>query len=527
MATTFPEAASFAGTFVPPPPAFEPKWTADQKADKLREYLNGQFAAINEMQNSIESGWLIDTVRILNLTVDNVFADQILTETLYVGSAQKIQLLGASNTIEIYDEQGTPQLRTRIGDLGTGTSNWGQEWWDSSGTLIMSVGDTVFIDGAVINDATITNAKIFDVNGTKLTNNSVAHGKISSVNASTISVGTLTADGSPVAINITGSGALVCSSGGDIILRASASGDSNVLLFQTSGGTNKVLFTYSTSLDRMTLQTQNGADMTLSMGDVGNIYVTSTTGDLDISGAAGARGDFLEITMTTCELDCTTIDLGVSTSQSVDVNADFISHLTVNADNTYDLGVLNTAWRDAYVVNGVTTGDIRFGGGQGVVLTEPDKVWSTESVSDGLVMMKGLHDWTPIYWDKADGTRQTSGFSPPDVFPIVYQPDKANELYEDIVDELTDRYLSSGKKRPTHLFRRIKDHLHQWENEQSKMHRVIRVADMNSKRQELMEKIEGGEWTNQSSRLWHKNKIQGRMIAHKESIQTKRKQRLQ
>ena len=76
-----------------------------------------------------------------------------------------------------------------------------------------------------------------------------------------------------------------------------------------------------------------------------------------------------------------------------------------------------------------------------MVLTEPDKVWSTASVNDGLVMMKGLNDWTPIFWDKADGTRQTAGFDPPDRFPTVNRPDIEREIMEELELELEDVFM--------------------------------------------------------------------------------------
>lgn len=411
MATTFPEAASFAGTFVPPPPAFEPKWTADQKADKLREYLNGQFSAINEMQNSIESGWLIDTVRILNLTVDNVFADQILTETLYIGSSQKIQLLGASNTIEIYDEQGTPQLRTRIGDLGTGTSNWGQEWWDSSGTLLMSVGDTVFIQGAVIVDATLTNAKYptQELTGNRMVNDTLTDTQIGSLSASTINAGVLNVDGSPSAINVTSTGNLNLSGGGDVNLTAQSISDFNYMNF----------YNYLSSLRATIGLVNSGADL----------QIDANTGTLDLIGTSGG---------VVIRASGNTVFVGNDTGDEVHITGDIGANITFDIDSARDIGTtgVRANWiytDDISSTNGFTTGDINMGNGDGIVITEPNKVWVGGDVTDGIVLMRGIYDWTPFMWIHKDGDIQTKNLPTatiPAYTPEMKKADHAKRLVE-------------------------------------------------------------------------------------------------
>ncbi len=155
MSNNFPTASTFVASQLVPPPAFQPTWGAEEKADALHQYLNSQFLALEEMQGSIESGWLIDTVRILNLEASTITSGSIFTQDLYIGDDQKIQLLGTTNRIEVYDEQGSPRLRVRIGDLGSGTTNWGIEAWDSGGSLRFSVGDSIFLDGAIILNSTI------------------------------------------------------------------------------------------------------------------------------------------------------------------------------------------------------------------------------------------------------------------------------------------------------------------------------------------------------------------------------------
>ena len=138
----FPTAPSFTTEALQPPPALRPDMPVEDQIKEIHNFLNSQWVSLNSMQTSIESGWLIDTVRILNLEASTITSGSIFTQDLYIGEDQLITLSGLTNRIEVEDENG--QIRTRIGNLGAGATNWGQEWWDSSGTLIVSVGDTVF-----------------------------------------------------------------------------------------------------------------------------------------------------------------------------------------------------------------------------------------------------------------------------------------------------------------------------------------------------------------------------------------------
>jgi hypothetical protein len=382
MATPgFPTAPSFTTEALQPPPALRPDIPVEDQIKEIHNFLNSQWVSLNSMQTSIESGWLIDTVRILNLEASTITSGSIFTQDLYVGEDQLITLSGLTNRIEVEDENG--QIRTRIGNLGAGATNWGQEWWDSSGNLIMSVGDTVFIDGAVILNATITNAKIVDMNGSKLTDGTVSNAKLGNISASKITLsGTLTITSGGTAIDITSGGLVRFLSGGDALFRAGAS-NFNYITFQNSGGS-----------------TQG----TLRLDASGLGLVASGTTAVQLSAGSGAINIVNSGIINLGGASTTLLRLGLSSSTSIDVNGRIASGLLPDADNARTNGSASLRWS---LVRGVTItpGDLVFE--NDIVITEPDKVYRDADPCDGLCFLSTK--WEMIAWLHKNGNMEVAG----------------------------------------------------------------------------------------------------------------------
>jgi hypothetical protein len=102
------------------------------------------------------------------------------------------------------------------------------------------------------------------------------------------------------------------------------------------------------------------------------------------------------------------IKMNVGSSGAIDIQG----HITWAGDGTWDIGTSSERSRHIYTdditsTNALTVGDIKFGGGKGVIVTEPDKVWKGEDVSDGLVFM--TNDWNVLGWWRKNGLLQISG----------------------------------------------------------------------------------------------------------------------
>ena len=83
-----------------------------------------------------------------------------------------------------------------------------------------------------------------------------------------------------------------------------------------------------------------------SGGDVTMSQDLAVTGTATVTGAATFNGN---------------VTLGNAASDNITVNGDFVSHLTPNADSTYDLGGTSLYWRNLYADSIYTTGKVFFG----------------------------------------------------------------------------------------------------------------------------------------------------------------------
>lgn len=198
--TTFPGAPSFADATIPPMPTLKEGESAQAYVERLAPALTGLQLAIMDMQGSIADGWLIEGLRVIDLEAVTITADSIFTQDLYIGSDGNgsIGLLGTQTLIKVVDEAG--QTRIEIGDFGASNSDWGIKVTDSAGTVRFQSTSSTFINGAVITDATIDNAKITDLAGNKLTGSGfIDTAQLASLAVTNAKIGNLAVDTGQIA----------------------------------------------------------------------------------------------------------------------------------------------------------------------------------------------------------------------------------------------------------------------------------------------------------------------------------------
>ena len=431
MPATFPTSPAFNEQFIPAPPPFESE-RADEEdylleyQKKLNHFLQGQYTGLRSLQNSVASGWLISTLRVLDLDADTITAGTIFTQDLYIGSDGNgsIGLLGTTTQIKITDEAG--QDRFIAGDLGSGDTNWGMQSINAAGTVVFQCTDTVFMDGAIITDATLVGAKLVnatiegskianttitdslinDMNGSKLATASVPNAAITSLSADKISLsGTLTCTTTGTAIDITDAGIFKLSSGGDIELKAAASGDINQILFKDSSGTLRGLLAFYPTSDAMWLGA-SGGDLVLDAG-LNNVLVHTDTvslspaipNDTDLGGSTRRWKTAYVNNIENPTLD---LQLKCPSAKNITVN----NHFRPTADSTFSCGTTGKrwlkVWADAY-------SDLPMR--NAFVITEPDMVYKDMDRDSGLfIMVRIKHiekkdwEWYPAMFIDRDGS---------------------------------------------------------------------------------------------------------------------------
>lgn len=318
----FPDTPAWEDVLLPAPPVLKEGDDRDKFLKQVEKYLHSVFVSFMELNSALESGWLIRNPRVVSLDASKITAGTIFTQDLYIGSNQGIQLLGSQDLIIVKDKQATPQTRVRIGKLGTASDDWGIEVTDSAGNVRFRAGNTTYINGAIIVDATITNSKLAD--------GSVTDPKVASgLSATKITTGTLTVTSSSVAIDVTGSGAVVFRNGGDIIMRAT-SGDTNFISFQNSSAVTKHQITYQPSWNRLVITSSSGAE----------IRISDSLDRIDLF------TDF--------------IGLGNGSTAKIDLlGAKIQSNLMPTVDNGWDIGSNTLRWRLVRAVT-ITSGDLKF-----------------------------------------------------------------------------------------------------------------------------------------------------------------------
>lgn len=365
--TTFPDAPSFSDAVVPAPPPRKEGEGADEYLEKLFGFLQGQYLTLIDMQSSISSGWLIDTVRILNLEANTILANEIITNDFFIGADGNgsIEMSGSTVQLIVKDDAGTTRLI--IGNIGAGATNWGIRVIDASGNVKFESSTTTFIDGAVINDATITNAKIVNATidgSTKLVNSSVPNSKLGSdISASKITAGTLTINGSP-GLTVTGTGNAILSNGADLIFNAASSGTTSYVKFRNNAGTSQGDLSWDVTSDLLRLRSLSG-----------DCQILATSGDLQLY--ADVNIDILAIGRVDVESGGgAAIRLDTSGNIALDVAGTVCTVNDLfrpNVHKTHDLGSASLAWDEAYADNWNNVADILFQ--NGMVILEADKVY--------------------------------------------------------------------------------------------------------------------------------------------------------
>lgn len=327
----------------------------------FHRYNRGVAAYNDDLYNILHSGYLIREFQVESLSADKLTAGTIAVDQVYLFD-DKFELNGAVQQLIVKDNQATPKQRVQIGKFGAG-SDYGIKIYDSSGAIVFQATSTVLMNGAIITNATISDSKINDLNGNKLFDNSVGNSKILSLSASKITVtGTLTCSSSGTAINVTSSGVVLFSGGGDIEMRATAS-NSNFITFKNSLSQQKGQIGYNPASDRMSFL--SNADLYMGTGAGDGIFY-------------GSYAEFSSISQ-----DCVLLQTNQNSYLALFANGVNVmeagarlSYLTSDwlptTTNTYDNGGPSNKWANVWTVV-QHTGDILFP--NGFCLTEADKVY--------------------------------------------------------------------------------------------------------------------------------------------------------
>lgn len=402
---THPTSPTFGDTAFTPVPRFTPGKATDVYLGELDKYLADQFVSIMDMQASLTQGWIVDGLRVINLTAQNITSETIFTQDLYVGEDSQLELSGTTDQILVRDDNGTTRLI--IGNLGSGATEWGIKVIDSSGTVKFQSSSATFIDGAIITNATISDSKIVDVDGSKLTDGTVSNSKLGSISANKITLsGTLTCTTSGTAINVTAAGKVTFSAGGDIIMKSTTS-DTSFLQFQTSSGSARGTILYRPSDNEFTVRANGGANLILDtqVGIGGDVRIESADAVLIQTG-------------TGCN-----ITMGSNMTLTPDTVVVVDGNLRSASDNVDSLGTASLRWADvrSVLINGA---DFCFE--NGFRMTEPNHVYLDGVASEGVYFMN--EDWEPIALLTRQGNLLITGYIQQGwIFP---QPDYPKRIHD-------------------------------------------------------------------------------------------------
>jgi hypothetical protein len=345
--------------------------------EELSRYNRGVARYNDDLYNILHSGYLVRSFRVENLTADTITSGIIGVDQIYLGD-EKFEFDGILKQIRVKDAQPSPVTRVEIGAFGSG-ADYGIKVRDAAGTLVFQAASTTFIDGAVINNATITGAKLVNatVGTTKLEDLAITTGKIASgavtnakitdLSASKITVsGTLTVSSATTAIAVTGAGAVVFASGGDIIMRASGS-NFNYITFQNGSSQNRGYLNYNATSNFMFLTSTGGAGI-----------------------AIDAASDAQIIAAASVILSAPDVQLGLSSNQDILMTGRVDTAVLPKTDNLRALGSASLRWSDvrAVLINGA---DFCFENQWR--LTEANHVW-TDAPPNAVALMN--QEWKPM-----------------------------------------------------------------------------------------------------------------------------------
>jgi len=199
MALTQGSLPSIETLFIDAPPVFRKNKDKvdDYIEKKLQPWLETLMFWGQDIDSAIKQTFVLDEGRFIKLSAGTIEAGTIFTQDLFLGSDEKIKLLGSTDVIEFWDNT---RKRIAIGKLGTGSTQKGIQVIDSAGTIIFQASDTTFLDGAVIKNASIATASIVDaaittakigsaaVTNAKIGNLAVTNGKIGNLAVDTLQI---------------------------------------------------------------------------------------------------------------------------------------------------------------------------------------------------------------------------------------------------------------------------------------------------------------------------------------------------
>lgn len=423
--------------------------------ERLNRYNRDVARFSDDLYNILNSGYLVRSFQVEELAADKIVSGIIAVDQIYLYD-NKFELNGALQQIIVKDDQPTPKVRVEIGKFGSG-SDYGIKIRNTAGTVVFQATSSVFIDGGIINNATITGAKLQNatigtanlqdfiittaklaaqavlsgnigngaVGTTQIANAAVGNAQIANLSASKITVaGTLTCSSTTTAINVTSSGVVLFSGGGDITMRASAA-SSNFITFQNSSSVTKGQIAYLSFQGRMDITSQEKMYVGTS-ADLGYFY--------------GYTASFNSI-YGNCVLEqqFTNSYLALFSSGINVLNADGGASYTIgdwlpNSNNAYDSGDSTHKWANTWTVV-QHTGDILFP--NGFCLTEADKVYQGLSGETGQFLLGP--DKKPRCLFANDGNTYIAGHVVPNVnFDNMfnqYAPIDFNERHEVLKQE--------------------------------------------------------------------------------------------
>lgn len=343
-----------------------------------------------ELYQMLHEQYLVKEFRVDSLTANTITAGTITTDGIYLFD-ERFELNGATGQIIVKDENGT--IRFVAGKFGSGV-DYGAKVFKSDGSILYDLtglGANVVTNsnvqsGAITPDKVTTSSlSALSANMGTLTAGTITAG--GTVNAGALKTGTLTVNSSTVAINVTSAGAMVFTAGGDIIMQATPTGNTNFISWRTSGNAERGKVEYRVATNALAVNSVNGAGLeiassgalVLAAGGSGNVVISASVGNITLLAPSISFG-----------------------------STRLASNITPLSNNAYSIGTstfrLANLW--AVLVNG---SDIGFDNGWRI--TEPDKVWKGATGQDGLLIMN--EKWEVMMGFDRYGNIFTRGFVHP------------------------------------------------------------------------------------------------------------------
>lgn len=394
-------------TLLMPPAPKQRDITTLEDAGSYIHDLQGWITAVqfyqNDLYNILHNGYLVRNWQIENLTAGSITSGTINVDQLYLGNSH-FEFDGLLGQIRVKDNQSTPVTMFEAGTIGG--VDYGMKVRNSSNQVVFQALSTggVFMDGAIINNATITGAKLVNatVGGTKLedlavstaklANAAVTNAKLGSISADKITLsGTLTCNSATTAIAVTSSGQVVFSAGGDIIMRSTAS-DTSFLQFQTSAGSARGTILYRPTDNDFIIRGAGGADLILdtTVGFGGDVRIESADAVLIQTG-------------TGCNI---TMGSNITlTPGTVTVSA---GNFRPDTDSARDCGTTSIRWANGWfdLVNGAD-----YCMDNGYRITEADKVYEGADPKSAILIMNDM--WQPVMAIDRTGNIWVKGYVNP------------------------------------------------------------------------------------------------------------------